>query len=380
MKRDGKKNRSVFVACLRIPAGRSSVVDCCNAGPQTGQRFRCWLRAPPQLCEHANPCGMMDCSYNYVVTAQKPSNVTHSTVGHFTSPQDINLIISCAAPHRPTTSARASPCFTRHTNSPQPCSVFRKCTRIEIHTLTPDGLQVRVSRCSNTCITADRFGSCLSLTRPLLASRAWQTCRCMAASPPWSSSARRRAHSLGPGPPLRDCLALAHSAWSGQRAPDLPHTQPVCRGAPGRAGRPQDPPPRQAASRRRVQSGAARLSALRAGAGRGQGPALHLHGALQVLPAGVGQRHGRAAPAAPSRPLSTFTRAPRLTSRSCACLRPLHQLGGAGVCAPPLHLVRARAHLSRALAAHQVCSATAPGPASAAAGGAASAKPSTRWS
>ncbi|OAY47208.1 DNA damage-binding protein 1 [Manihot esculenta] len=48
--------------------------------------------------------------WNYVVTAQKPTNVTHSCVGNFTSPQELNLIIA-------------------------------KCTRIEIHLLTPQGLQ-----------------------------------------------------------------------------------------------------------------------------------------------------------------------------------------------------------------------------------------------
>ncbi|CAL9037637.1 unnamed protein product [Musa banksii] len=48
--------------------------------------------------------------WNYVVTAHKPTNVTHSCVGNFTSPQELNLIIA-------------------------------KCTRIEIHLLTPHGLQ-----------------------------------------------------------------------------------------------------------------------------------------------------------------------------------------------------------------------------------------------
>ncbi|KAF2317850.1 hypothetical protein GH714_041167 [Hevea brasiliensis] len=36
--------------------------------------------------------------WNYVVTAQKPTNVTHSCVGNFTSPQELNLII--AVKHR----------------------------------------------------------------------------------------------------------------------------------------------------------------------------------------------------------------------------------------------------------------------------------------
>ncbi|CAN6454562.1 unnamed protein product [Victoria cruziana] len=48
--------------------------------------------------------------WNYVVTAHKPTNVIHSCVGNFTSPQELNLIIA-------------------------------KCTRIEIHLLTPQGLQ-----------------------------------------------------------------------------------------------------------------------------------------------------------------------------------------------------------------------------------------------
>ncbi|XP_024396613.1 DNA damage-binding protein 1a [Physcomitrium patens] len=48
--------------------------------------------------------------WNYVVTAHKPTNVTHSCVGYFTNPQELNLIIA-------------------------------KCTRIEIHLLTASGLQ-----------------------------------------------------------------------------------------------------------------------------------------------------------------------------------------------------------------------------------------------
>ncbi|KAI4365220.1 hypothetical protein MLD38_021226 [Melastoma candidum] len=48
--------------------------------------------------------------WNYVVTAHKPTNVTHSCVGNLTSPHELNLIIA-------------------------------KCTRIEIHLLTPQGLQ-----------------------------------------------------------------------------------------------------------------------------------------------------------------------------------------------------------------------------------------------
>ncbi|TXG48061.1 hypothetical protein EZV62_027355 [Acer yangbiense] len=51
--------------------------------------------------------------WNYVVTAHKPTNVTHSCVGNFTTPQELNLILA-------------------------------KCTRIEIHLLTPQGLQLKL--------------------------------------------------------------------------------------------------------------------------------------------------------------------------------------------------------------------------------------------
>jgi DNA damage-binding protein 1 len=34
------------------------------------------------------------CIYNYVVTAHKPTAVTQCVVGHFTSAQDINLILA----------------------------------------------------------------------------------------------------------------------------------------------------------------------------------------------------------------------------------------------------------------------------------------------
>ena len=33
-------------------------------------------------------------AFNYVVTAHKPTAVAHSAVGHFTGPEDLNLIIS----------------------------------------------------------------------------------------------------------------------------------------------------------------------------------------------------------------------------------------------------------------------------------------------
>jgi len=49
-------------------------------------------------------------SYNYLVTAQKPTSATHSVTGHFTSPRDLNLIVA-------------------------------KGNRLEIYTATPEGLE-----------------------------------------------------------------------------------------------------------------------------------------------------------------------------------------------------------------------------------------------
>lgn len=59
---------------------------------------------------HIPEIGPEGCQFNYVVSAAKPTNVQHSLVGRFTSPSDLNLVIS-------------------------------KCTRLEIHRLTPEGLQ-----------------------------------------------------------------------------------------------------------------------------------------------------------------------------------------------------------------------------------------------
>ncbi|GFR76073.1 DNA damage-binding protein 1, partial [Elysia marginata] len=49
-------------------------------------------------------------AYNYVVTAHKPTCVTNGVTGHFTSPNDLNLIIA-------------------------------KNTRLEIYVVTPEGLR-----------------------------------------------------------------------------------------------------------------------------------------------------------------------------------------------------------------------------------------------
>lgn len=119
--------------------------------------------------------------YNYVVTAQQATAVTHAVVGHFTGPGDVNLILGCVggrqqqglrgsgrahmrtrhAPNAarscgsarplcqrlPCSGAASGPCMPllpaagsplTHT-PPHPRS---KSTHIEIITLTPEGLQV----------------------------------------------------------------------------------------------------------------------------------------------------------------------------------------------------------------------------------------------
>ena len=38
------------------------------------------------------------CMYNYVVSAQKPTAVNFSCVGHFTSASDINLVVGYSPP------------------------------------------------------------------------------------------------------------------------------------------------------------------------------------------------------------------------------------------------------------------------------------------
>lgn len=115
--------------------------------------------------------GTHGCMYNYVVSAHKPTNVTHSVCGSFTSSKDLNLIIGCVQllEHgRPLLrnsvllpAGSAFPLYTclltlpsAHTDAPslqlqlptliplQCPGPSRKCTRIEIHKLTEEGLQV----------------------------------------------------------------------------------------------------------------------------------------------------------------------------------------------------------------------------------------------
>jgi hypothetical protein len=52
------------------------------------------------------------CQYNYVVSAQKPTAVTHSVVGNFTSSTDVNLVLGyCYA---------AQPLICRQSATPSP--------------------------------------------------------------------------------------------------------------------------------------------------------------------------------------------------------------------------------------------------------------------
>ena len=89
--------------------------------------------------------GPTGCAYNYVVTANKPTNVSASVCGHFTSRSDLNLVLACV-PQRPALhgSLHHEPRGRRHAQ----CDIFhretccRKSTRLEIWTLTADGLKV----------------------------------------------------------------------------------------------------------------------------------------------------------------------------------------------------------------------------------------------
>ncbi|RXH98908.1 hypothetical protein DVH24_011233 [Malus domestica] len=77
--------------------------------------------------------------WNYVVTAHKPTNVTHSCVGNFTAPQELNLITAYVTPQFLSLSLLYLSLSSILYLSPRVRS--QKCTRIEIQLLTPLGLQ-----------------------------------------------------------------------------------------------------------------------------------------------------------------------------------------------------------------------------------------------
>lgn len=82
----GERNKKSLLGMCKTASLEVHVIYSCR---RTGSNAR-------GLARDARYFGIMDCSYNYMVTAHKPTNVTHSAVGHFTNFQDINLIISCA--------------------------------------------------------------------------------------------------------------------------------------------------------------------------------------------------------------------------------------------------------------------------------------------
>lgn len=79
------------------------------------------------------------CAYNYVVSAHKPTAVRHSVVGNFTSASDLNLIIRYR--HAAFVACASSlPAWT-YTDAAHG-TLCSKVTRLEIYTLTPEGLKV----------------------------------------------------------------------------------------------------------------------------------------------------------------------------------------------------------------------------------------------
>ena len=79
------------------------------------------------------------CIYNYVVSAHKPTAVRHSVVGNFTSPADLNLIIR----HAPVPRKYLDLQILVMSRKKHAIAVCSKVTRIEIYTLTPEGLKVQ---------------------------------------------------------------------------------------------------------------------------------------------------------------------------------------------------------------------------------------------
>ena len=97
-------------------------------------------------------------AYNYVVSAQKPTNVTHAVMGNFTAPDAYNLIVA-------------------------------KCTRIEIHTLNEEGLQAAFDMPIFGRIATMAFWRPSSEKRDLLCAAPSMPCPCV--RPSSHQSARR---------------------------------------------------------------------------------------------------------------------------------------------------------------------------------------------
>ena len=217
----------------------------------------------------------MDCAFNYVVTAHKPTNVTHSTVGHFTSAQDINLIISCVDPiHRkltwscPSTKAKlfdaCEHCAQEvhsHRNTQAhprwPAGAAELCIKSLFPRMLPEKLCTYVLTALDPQGVADvpLYGriATLELFRP-----------------PVSPAAARADHRLVKEATHLHCCSQS-ARWKRKFWPAVAQ-----HGKTKVFGKTQAAQPDSTC------------------AGRGEGPALHLDGALQVLRAGVGQQHRRA--------------------------------------------------------------------------------------
>jgi hypothetical protein len=169
--------------------------------------------------------------HNYVVTAHKPTAVTHAVVGNFTSPTDVNLIVAyvCLLGPRgmhlggrrtPLTAARMVAACRHHYHAPMvPCSARTVCvppfaphrchTRIEIYTLVQSGLQVwralRARRALVHWLTAQSYGDTLP--------HACSETRCqLAGTPPPLHTALCKLHAPCAGL-VPACSGMVRAAW-----------------------------------------------------------------------------------------------------------------------------------------------------------------------
>lgn len=76
---------------------------------------------------------------HYVVSAHKPTVVTHSVVGRFTGTDDLNLIIAYACWQN--SHQRDIATYAAHAEA---FTFNRKTSRIEIYRLTAEGLQAKL--------------------------------------------------------------------------------------------------------------------------------------------------------------------------------------------------------------------------------------------
>ena len=95
------QQHSATHAQLSPRPGRNNTTSAGGAlPPPLAGRARRGLRAgAPRGARRGAAMGAAEaCAFNYVVSAARPSAVSHSAVGRFTRPGDLNLIIACAPP------------------------------------------------------------------------------------------------------------------------------------------------------------------------------------------------------------------------------------------------------------------------------------------